>query len=460
MVSVVYNNGAFQDSPYRLVGKSKTIGGRIIERYLLDVSVEAASAKATQVVLLLLEQNQHLCPTFATDSQELLKRKLGSNVYLIVNGRAVSLSKEREADAASYKDRYFSGALLKEPVRCSHNHLFERKRAQIWASSMNNLCPVGDHPIGNLEIDDELQDDIRQYRQKMGDDQDKYKRLTQVNEGLIKKVKEKKEIIKNFQQLLILKDAELEQNQNAQQQQKNFIRGIRNTDPWMMGSSGGKLLIKAGGKKVVITLAKFLATTGSKESGKIVGKSIAKTIPFLSLFLGIGLAIYRSTQGQYGRAFAELVSGGAACVPVYGTAISISLDIGIGGYDVYEADTARKTEFIPTVKMDLKLAYQVLEIDLEQNADPTKEEVNRAWKKMARRWHPDKASEATYEQEQLGQFSELVNIAKETIYKQRGWDGKSSFKAASGGAEIALLEMEETKSEDFPESSDSTIEFS
>lgn len=93
---------------------------------------------------------------------------------------------------------------------------------------------------------------------------------------------------------------ELLDNTNAGKKTKDFLG---------KGGTGLFKVILKWGTKLGMTLLK-----------------VAKFIPFVGGFIGIGFAIYRFKQGQYIRGFLELVSGIADFIPGAGNIVSAAID--------------------------------------------------------------------------------------------------------------------------------------
>jgi len=181
----VYNNQAIQNGPYQLVAPVRHLNGRLVHKYICNLNGDRARvAAATNVVVGILRDNPLFHPTFDIENREALEQIVEHNPYLTINGYAVSLATERDAPGNAHRDywdRYFSETLMEEPVRCPQGHFFERRRAVVWAGIMHHVCPVGggDHLVGNLQIDEALQEDIGRYRNHRND------RQQRDNRGLI-----------------------------------------------------------------------------------------------------------------------------------------------------------------------------------------------------------------------------------------------------------------------------------
>lgn len=132
---------------------------------------------------------------------------------------------------------------------------------------------------------------------------------------------------------------------------KNFFKRMKEKIKKRFGKSAQQ---KAGEKTAAKTTEKTLAkTTGKaagKTAGKTVGKAVAKTtgksllkkIPLVGLGVGCYFAWDRIKQGDYAGALGEVASGAAACVPGVGTAVSVGIDVALGGRDVYRASQGRE----------------------------------------------------------------------------------------------------------------------
>jgi hypothetical protein len=132
--------------------------------------------------------------------------------------------------------------------------------------------------------------------------------------------------------------------------------------------------------------------------------------------MGISFAIYRFKEGQIIRGVAELASAGVACLPGYGTAISVAIDIGLGGYDIYEICSEDNST---TLNVNAN-PYQVL--GLTQEPPPSRAEVDEAYRKMMLQMHPDKLRQYGEQIEaQVTNMTQVLSLSKDTIYTERGW---------------------------------------
>lgn len=123
---------------------------------------------------------------------------------------------------------------------------------------------------------------------------------------------------------------------------KNFFKRMKEKIKKRFGKSAQQ---KAGEKAAAKTTEKTLAKTTRKAAGKTAGKAVAKAtgksllkkIPLVGLGVGCYFAWDRIKQGDYAGALGEVASGAAACVPGVGTAVSVGIDVALGGRDVYRA---------------------------------------------------------------------------------------------------------------------------
>lgn len=127
---------------------------------------------------------------------------------------------------------------------------------------------------------------------------------------------------------------------------KNFFKRMKEKIKKRFGKSAQqKAGEKAAAKTTEKTLAKTTGKAAGKTAGKTVGKAVAKTtgksllkkIPLVGLGVGCYFAWDRIKQGDYAGALGEVASGAAACVPGVGTAVSVGIDVALGGRDVYRA---------------------------------------------------------------------------------------------------------------------------
>ncbi|XP_028413196.1 uncharacterized protein LOC114536039 [Dendronephthya gigantea] len=145
-------------------------------------------------------------------------------------------------------------------------------------------------------------------------------------------------------------------------------------------ASSGKVLVKG---VAAILLAEIAEELGSKIAGMVATKTAAKaatkggstgfhkiaakSVPVLSLAVGIGFGVWRCWRGDLTGAGLEVMSGAAACIPGSGTATSLAIDAGLIARDVYEAKKL-DAEGIEQLKEDMSNLDQGLK-DLYDNYD-------------------------------------------------------------------------------------------
>lgn len=382
-----------------------TINGREIRKYLLNDHAQETLVKAAKAVHELLSQNHQLCAAFDTGTIKAIELKLSKKRYLTINGFAVCLSKNREAPGGpsrDYKDRYFSETLLKEPVSCSRGHFLEKKYVEFWVDKNGDECPARGHRIGEIKIDEELQRDIQRY----------------------KKEKAKTEKYIQSQKLKELENAFLKYEKNTNRRIIELLK--KKLDPRLMAGAGTKLVVKTIGKKTCKAASGFLtrelAKEGSKRAAKFGAQNIAKIVPGVSVGVGVTLAIYRCSKQddrEYVKAVGEVLSGIAACWPGLGTAASFGIDILLAGDDILESFN----EVEITLEFDLKGAYECLRIDTDKQPEPTKEQVDKAYRKCVRIVHPDACiGLGKYYSSPMTELTSKVNKIRDAIYHEHAWD--------------------------------------
>ncbi len=129
------------------------IENQMIVKYRFDKPEFAIVVQAVETIETLLRANQFLCPTFPGET---LAIELSRKPYLTFKGRmdrgmSVSVCEVESEENDRYRDYFTDGPTI-HPVRCSNNHLFERDLACIWRENKGDICPVGDHSIGNLTV--------------------------------------------------------------------------------------------------------------------------------------------------------------------------------------------------------------------------------------------------------------------------------------------------------------------
>jgi hypothetical protein len=131
------------------------------------------------------------------------------------------------------------------------------------------------------------------------------------------------------------------------------------------------------------------------------------------------LGIFRATQGEYWRAAGEVASGAIACVPGWGTAASVVLDVAIAGDDIYEGITREPIQ--PVLNITLPGAYRLLGIE-SIDPPPTQAAVERAYRAQIQLVHPDTLGQfGEFFAQQGNEMTEAINAARDFIFAERQW---------------------------------------
>ena len=99
--------------------------------------------------------------------------------------------------------------------------------------------------------------------------------------------------------------------------------------------------------KAASTTAKVATETAEAVAGKSIVKSIIKKLPLLSVFAGIGFGAQRLSDGEYHKAYLEVLSGILGTAGYFsfgaGTAGSLAIDAGLLADDLgISIDDAKK----------------------------------------------------------------------------------------------------------------------
>ena len=127
------------------------------------------------------------------------------------------------------------------------------------------------------------------------------------------------------------------------------------TKPKISGGGRGTIVEKAGERakyldemaKAASTTAKVATETAEVVAGKSIVKSIIKKLPLLSVFAGIGFGAQRLSDGEYHKAYLEVLSGILGTAGYFsfgaGTAGSLAIDAGLLADDLgISIDDAKK----------------------------------------------------------------------------------------------------------------------
>lgn len=375
----------------------RALENRWVIRYLVRNHEDPITLNnAIRTIASFLQDNQKLCPTFAIEP-DVLGNSLRDRHYLVINGQALSLSRnDRSVEQPAYNDDAFSEDLLESPVRCERGHYLERDRVQFWIHRKGDICPVGviPHHIVDLTIDREHQGRIGAYRQQRAEQR-------QADEQDISHLR-----------ILEIQLAYLNHRLSALSQLSPALK----QSLCSVGGGFSKAIFKLGARKICETLAKKnIISAVTKNTLK------AKVIPGVSLVVGIGLGIFRMCRGEYGRAICEVASGGAACLPGWGTAVSVGIDVAIAVTDVRSAMTP--TPIIE--EADLMNSYRYLGFDTaairadDETTQPTRVQVDSAYRQQARALQdPTVIAELGALQ---GELLRVINASRDSIYQRRNW---------------------------------------
>jgi hypothetical protein len=365
----------FRDSAYQLKDQT-TYRGRRIAQYLIANNENRSLINAEQTIRELVRNNPLLVPVFRMSTPEILRDQISRKKYLIINENALCLSKECETPddlPKEYIDVYFSQAIIKEPVCCAHNHYLEKRCAQLWTDRMGDICPAGNHSIGNIIVDEEHQSAIRRFTRA-----------------------------RRREQRILEDQIILSANVAAQQ----ALAATRPLDSLTILGALGKVSIKLGGKEGLTLLLKAIEKEGLL--------SIAKHIPVLSFFIGLGLGGYRAYHGEFVKAGVEVASGALAVVPVYGTAASVAVDLGLACHDAWEASLA--SAMTTGGAMTEHQARAIL--GLENEELPTKEAVDLKYREQILALHSDRRIDNVIG---VNALTDELTRAKHFMYTTYNW---------------------------------------
>lgn len=387
---------------------------RKIWKFLYDDRIP--SDKAAEALNKLIS-GRKLCVTFPNDPAELSK-EIEQKKYLIINGYALCLLNSMnilEAADPSYIDTYFSNVLMEEPVQCTHGvHCFEKRYAEIWKRTMGDICPGGDHDLGDLELNHPLKTEIQKFKRKQ----------ETLNEFLDNQII--KELSHLQQQAFIEKQAEEVGVKVMGEMAKLALKGGAKVASKQITNELAKLIVKQSGKAIT--------EEALTQVGRRIGSIAFKGISGVSLLIGVGLCVYRvrsaKCSSDYLKATLELLSGVAGCIPGAGTVVSVSIDVGLVGHDMraFQMRAIQQARGVEEnndglddkdkANRKLNLAYKALSIS---QSNPTKEQVETHWKHKIASLHPDRPKDVGDSRGDYTVFVQFLNEAKDIIFEQRGW---------------------------------------
>jgi hypothetical protein len=86
-------------------------------------------------------------------------------------------------------------------------------------------------------------------------------------------------------------------------------------------------IISSATTKIAQKIAKEILEISLKQAGKSAGKSAGKKVPLVGLVVGGVFGVFRLFHGDIAGAVGEVASGAASCIPGFGTALSIGIDV-------------------------------------------------------------------------------------------------------------------------------------
>ncbi len=357
---------------------------------------------AARTIIELKKTNPEFCFTFSLDLDE-LKAELESQHYLTIYRKVVSISGEQApiSTSSKYIDQ-LSRSLMQEPVECTGGHFLEKRRAVLWEKQNRNVCPCRGNPhnlfsshlksIEGFEVDSELQGEIEQYREEL------------------KQAKAEKE---ETHQTLARQEVTIQSQGKMLKKQAAEIAQMKQP-------LNQPILDLVGGVFKIVTKSALLRYLPAAIKA-------FKLIPCVSAVIGVSLCAYRISQIykrhkdqskgflayvweneklEMLKAGAELVSGGIAFIPVFGTLAAVGMDfllalgvdcliVGADAYQIWQAKKAHN-DTISKREQEEKEALEVLGV--EQGA--SKQEIGSKGRKLALALSSDKDPDYPYLQKQ------------------------------------------------------------
>lgn len=369
-------------SPY-IPQEERSRGQTKIYRYVLRDTTTDSVRQAVECITNLLKQNPLLIFVSPSNKGENLSDKVTSCHYLVINGKALCLSKRNKADENlefSCKDTFFSEADIKYPIQCSNGHRFEQTYIRNWVEGTgNDICPYifPTHSVGILQVDPIIQEEHQ----------------SKIN-NYYRDKKEKEKV-----------------NQKIEEIQTNCQMQAIAINQLLEGRSPSRTFEIAGGTLKV----GFKAV---KEGGESFLQMSGRKIPFISVIVGIICASYRAYQGyetqnsaEYYKAFGEILSGFIACLPGVGTAVSMGIDSTMLAHDTYEIFFTKDK-----VQLTLESAHAVLGIPMEKGKQISRQYIEGKYREACRRFNPNQLYK-NLNNEELKESQAMINNAKEMLLK-------------------------------------------
>ena len=414
------------DSPYERKLSSR-VGGQFVTKYEINIPEKATASteKAERIIRALLAAHSEFCACFQEDH---LQEEIRTNLYVVINGNAVCFSQEPRVKRAEYRDCLSEG-YAERPVRCTKGHLFDLSRLNFWVEkNRNRQCPISqNHPIGTLEVNEEVAEEIRQYREQKKEKDERTAAAGQTINTLEEQVAAAREQVAAAQQTIgALEEVQAEQGAQIASLMLSRQQKIN------LAADAGKVFSKLAiyvVPKVIKKVAERIPTVAAGVIIKTVPRVAIYGIPIIGMLFGLAAGIYRFCKGQWVRGSGEILSGAVSClslVPAVGPGLAIGavilIDAAIAAGDVYEVVAPMSGH--PAVVADKRSLYRVLDLDPDTN--PTKEQVDRAYQQqMQFGGHPDvheaSAPGSVYAQKSTA-YAQLVNRTKARIYALNHWE--------------------------------------
>jgi hypothetical protein len=439
-LKLAYDVTIFNGSSFNLLeGPSRGVGERAITKYLYDRSKPNAVDLAVELIARI--KNAGLRLTFSSVDAS-IRKEVEINPYLIIHGSAVSLAPTPGAPkdvSVKHIDLYFSVGWLEEPVCCSKGHYMEKKRAQHWVTYLqDNKCPAGDHPIGPIVVDEEHQYEVRNAKEAWDEtvrekenSLDQTLQITQIAQ----------QITTLAQELITYRDQETLLTTSLQKltiSLQKITTSLQKAELIDKSLIIGGAAVKLGGRSLCILASSNVA---SRFFNAATNNSLQPSLDWISdhtfticCFTSVAFGMYRLSKHMQGykkekaKAFGEIASGMCNFIPTWGVPLAMVIEAGLL-YKDYKAPTLLSEIEESTAEplnqnaaqetVNLEDAYRVLKLDPASN--PTKEQVEAAYKKLAPSMHPDHVENVSANKKIYTMLMATLTEAKRVIFEQKNW---------------------------------------
>lgn len=408
--------------------------------FIINDTHEPTLNSAVASIQKLKTANPQLCFTFSIEASD-LKSELQVCHFLTLNRDVVSIS-EGWAPAAT-KIKFIdqlSRSLMREPVKCTQGHFFEKGRVVIWAQhnkTSNCFCGDSAHELftapltsaDELKVDRELKATIQRYKKELETELAERKQLVKTQAKQAEKIAAQASKIDQQQSEIAAQRSEvaaqkskIEELESEQAQHREVL--AQTTRPLIqpvLPLAGG--IVKVGLK---LTLLQVLPAA----------LKAFKLIPGLSAIIGVGLCAYRCSQIwkryqsqpenfwvyiwkneklEIAKSFGELASGGVAFIPVVGTFVSAGIDSVIAMTDGIQIWQAKKghNDAVRELELEEVDAHEALGVPV----GASNKEIDGAYRRVASVVHPDKDPDnpelQRHEEEMMKTLGQIKGKAKE-----------------------------------------------